>query len=350
MFNIEEYQYDLPKDLIAQVPSSARDGSRLLLVKRLQASYSDHFFFDLPQLLRRGDLLVVNNTKVVPARLFGRKESGGRIEILVLDQGGLGGEGSQTRRCLFRSSKPPQKGMRLLFDKKLVGQVNALGENGLVEITFHGNAIDSHLEKNGTMPLPPYIHRLPQDARGGLDKERYQTIFSREKGAIASPTAGLHFTESLVKSLKKTGIDIVEVTLHVGHGTFRPVRSADIREHNIGEEIFHVSRDTALAVNRAKRGGQRVIAVGTTVVRTLESVASEKGLICHGRGKTSLMITPGYRFRVIDGMITNFHLPGSSLLFLVSALAGLDLIRKAYQWAINKRYRFYSYGDAMLIL
>ena len=189
MFNIEEYQFDLPEDLIAQVPSSARDGSRLLLVKRLQASYSDHFFFDLPHLLQRGDLLVVNNTKVVPARLFGRKESGGRIEILVLDQGGLGGDRSQTRRCLFRSSKGPRKGMRLLFDKKLVGHVKALGENGLVEITFHGNSIDSHLEENGTMPLPPYIKRRPQDTRGGLDKERYQTIFSREKGAIASPTA-----------------------------------------------------------------------------------------------------------------------------------------------------------------
>ena len=240
--------------------------------------------------------------------------------------------------------------MRLLFDKKLVGHVKALGENGLVEITFHGNSIDSHLEENGTMPLPPYINRRPQDTRVEMDRERYQTIFSKEKGAIASPTAGLHFTKSLVENLKETGIDIVEVTLHVGHGTFRPVRSADIREHKLGEERFHVSRETALAINRAKKGGRRVIAVGTTVVRTLESVFSENGLICHGGGKTSLMITPGYRFRVIDGMITNFHLPGSSLLFLVSALAGLEVVREAYERAIKKRYRFYSYGDAMLIL
>ena len=350
MFNIEEYQFDLPEDLIAQVPSSVRDGSRLLHVKCLQASFSDHFFFDLPQLLQPGDLLVVNNTKVVPARLFGRKESGGHIEILVLDQGDIGRDRSQTRWCLFRSSKRPRIGTRLLFDKKLVGQVKALGENGLVEIAFQGNSIDSHLEENGAMPLPPYIKRPPADTHRELDKERYQTIFSREKGAIASPTAGLHFTGSLVKDLKETEIEIVEVTLHVGHGTFRPVRSVDIREHKLGEERFYVSPETALAVRRAKKGGRRVIAVGTTVVRTLESVFSENGEICYGRGKTDLMITPGYRFRVIDGMITNFHLPGSSLLFLVSALAGLELIRKAYKWAIERRYRFYSYGDAMLIL
>jgi S-adenosylmethionine:tRNA ribosyltransferase-isomerase len=200
------------------------------------------------------------------------------------------------------------------------------------------------------MPLPPYIKRTSRDSRKGLDKERYQTIFSRELGAIASPTAGLHFTDSLVKNLKKARIQIIEVTLHVGYGTFQPVRSADIREHKLGEEEFHISRETALAVNRAKKEGRRVIAVGTTVVRTLESAFSDKCGICQGRGKTDLMITPGYRFRVIDGMITNFHLPGSSLLFLVSAFAGLELLRKAYGWAIEKRYRFYSYGDAMLVL
>ncbi|MBN2125166.1 MAG: tRNA preQ1(34) S-adenosylmethionine ribosyltransferase-isomerase QueA [Deltaproteobacteria bacterium] len=352
MYRIEDYDYDLPEHLIAQVPAGRRDESRLLVVGRRGESLSDRLFFDLPRLLRPGDLLVVNNSRVVPARLFGRKESGGRIEILVLEHDLLGPSGNNTRWCLLKSSKRPSRGSRLLFDSGISAVVQDLGRDGLVRVTFQGtDSIDAHLEERGKMPLPPYIRRRsPGNALESLDRERYQTVFSREKGAVAAPTAGLHFTGELVEALNRRGVGLAELTLHVGHGTFRPVRTYDIRNHRLGEEAFVIDARTSDAIRRCRKDGGRIIAVGTTVVRTLESVADTEGAVVPCGGKTDLLITPGFQFRVLDGMITNFHLPRSSLLFLVSAFAGLELTRKAYQWAIDRQYRFYSYGDAMLIL
>jgi S-adenosylmethionine:tRNA ribosyltransferase-isomerase len=350
MFNIEDYNYDLRQELIAQVPATSRDHSRLLFVDRKSASISDHRFFDLPGLLKPGDLLVVNNTRVIPAKLLGRKESGGRVEILVLEHQGTDGPITDVRWCLLRSSKRPKKGSRLFFERDVLGVVDDLGEEGLTKIAFYGPLpIDTLLEENGYMPLPPYIKR-DDNLLSGIDRERYQTIFSQKRGAVAAPTAGLHFTETAIEKLGEAGVSLKPLTLHVGHGTFRPVRTRDIRKHNLGEESYIIEQDTAEAVNSAKRDGRRVIAVGTTVVRTLESAAGPTGEIAYGRGKTDLLITPGFRFRVVDGIITNFHLPRSSLLFLVSAFGGYELIKKAYRWAIEEEYRFYSYGDAMLIL
>jgi S-adenosylmethionine:tRNA ribosyltransferase-isomerase len=349
MFNIEDYNYDLRQDLIAQVPSSTRDGSRLLFVDRQRSEFSDYHFYDLPGLLKSGDLLVVNNTRVVPARLFGRKDSGGQVEALVLEHQD-GETDSDTRWCLLKSSKRPKKGGRLFFENGVYGVIEDSAEDGLARISFHGpQTIDRLMEEKGIMPLPPYIRR-DNNGFAALDRERYQTVFSRNKGAVAAPTAGLHFTGESVERLRQCGVDLVELTLHVGHGTFRPVRVTDIREHRLGEETYIIEPDTAEAINRARRENRRVIAVGTTVVRTLESAVDAGGEIVPGRGRTGLLITPGFKFRAIDGIITNFHLPKSSLLFLVSAFGGYELIKKAYEWAVEKEYRFYSYGDAMIIL
>jgi S-adenosylmethionine:tRNA ribosyltransferase-isomerase len=351
MFDIEEYDYGLPDDLIAQVPLPDRDKSRLMVVDRSTGSLNDRHFLELPELLLPGDLLVVNNTRVVPARLFGRKESGGHIEILVLDLSDEETRKPGTRWCLLRSSKRPKKGNRLFFEDNLLGVVEDLREDGLIQITFQGpRSIDSLLEDKGMMPLPPYIKRKEKDRLSELDRERYQTVFAERKGAVAAPTAGLHFTKGLLARLEQAGISMVPLTLHVGHGTFRPVRSRDIREHRLGYEAYDLSPETAHAIERSKSEGRRVVAVGTTVVRTLESVAGFEGEIKSGRGRTDLLITPGFSFKVVDALITNFHLPRSSLLFLVSAFAGVELVRKAYQAAVAKAYRFYSYGDAMLIL
>jgi S-adenosylmethionine:tRNA ribosyltransferase-isomerase len=351
MFDIEDYDYTLPDELIAQVPLPDRDKSRLMVVERLSGSLDDRHFFELPELLVPGDLLVVNETRVVPARLFGRKESGGRIEILVLEHPPEETGKPETRWCLLRSSKRPREGSHLLFEKDVSGIVETLGKDGLIQIAFRGpQSIDSLLEERGMMPLPPYIRRQEKDRLSELDRERYQTVFAEKRGAVAAPTASLHFTGALMAKLEQAGISLVRVSLHVGHGTFRPVRTRDIREHRLGYEAYGIDPEAAQAITGAKQEGRRVIAVGTTVVRTLESVAGAKGEVKSGTGKTDLFITPGFSFKVVDALITNFHLPRSSLLFLVSAFAGLDLIRSAYRRAIETAYRFYSYGDAMLIL
>ena len=366
MFDIQDYEYDLPEELIAQVPAERRDQARLLFVDHSSGSFSDRHFYELPSLLEPGDLLVVNNTRVIPARLFGRKESGGRIEVLVLEHAGSQTQKSNTRWCLVKSAKRPRKGSRLEFGPEVFGFVEDIGKDGLTLIRFVGPtafskdskpeekapnfSIDQFLEEKGAMPLPPYIKRDRQDGRSMSDRERYQTIFSHQRGAVAAPTAGLHFTKDLLEKLNRSGVTVVALTLHVGHGTFKPVRTRDIRKHELGEEDYIIESTTAETINRFKKTGKRIIAVGTTVVRTLETVAGPNGEISDGKGRTALFITPGFRFRVIDGMLTNFHLPRSSLLFLVSAFAGLQLTMKAYQWAVKKKYRFYSYGDAMLIL
>ena len=351
MFDVEDYNYELPARLIAQVPASKRDFSRLLVVSRQRTTFLDSHFFDIPKLLRSGDLLVVNDTMVVPARLFGRKESGGRVEILVLEHSEASGKDSRTRSCLLKCSKRPKNSGILFFESGVSGQVQEIVGNGIVKITFRGDrTVDSLLEEKGHMPLPPYIMREEENTHSELDRERYRTVFSAKKGAIAAPTAGLHFTEDLIEKLREAGISIVPLTLHVGYGTFSPVRRKDIRQHQLGEEFFRIEAETARAIERTKGKGGRVVAVGTTVVRALETAAAPDGSVQPGEGKTNLLITPGFSFRVVDALITNFHLPKSSLLFLVSAFAGLELVRKAYRWAVENRYRFYSYGDAMLIL
>jgi S-adenosylmethionine:tRNA ribosyltransferase-isomerase len=239
----------------------------------------------------------------------------------------------------------------LFFDKDMSGVVEDLGKDGLIQIAFQGpGSLDSLLEESGVMPLPPYIRRKQKDPRSALDRNRYQTLFAERRGAVAAPTASLHFSRALLAKLHQTGIGVARLTLHVGHGTFRPVRTRDIRDHPLGYEEYELNQETVNAIQRSKRQGRRVVAVGTTVVRTLESMAQQDGSLKSGRGKTDLLITPGFSFKVVDAMITNFHLPRSSLLFLVCAFAGLELIREAYRAAIERAYRFYSYGDAMLIL
>lgn len=351
MYNLQDYDYELPEELIAQEPVPKRDESRLLGVNRDTGSLADHHFFDLPSLLCEDDLLVVNNVQVVPARLFGRKESGGRVEVLVLEHpAGLPREAPDERWCLVRASKRPKTGSKILLPDGLQGTVTQRGEEGKIRLLFEGaSGVDSVLEKRGCLPLPPYIKRDGNDIRSGLDRERYQTIFSRFPGAVAAPTAGLHFTPELLGSLRARGVAIASITLKVGHDTFKPVREKDIREHRLGEEEYSVDAEAANAIEETKRKGGRVISIGTTVLRALEFVFQKRGRITADSGATDLLIYHGFQFRVADGLLTNFHLPRSSLLFLVSAFAGYDLTMKSYHWAVRNRYRFYSYGDAMLI-
>ncbi len=352
MFDLEDYDYELPPGLIAQVPAPERDHSRLLVVDRKKGIFSDLHFFNLPEQLRPGDLLVVNDTRVFPARLFGRKETGGRIEILVLESSEQAGKSQCIRTCMLKSAKGPKPGVHLIFDAGVTGRVEEVMENGLVRIAFEGEkSIDALIEEAGQMPLPPYIRRnAVNDPRAALDQNRYQTVFSRQTGAVAAPTAGLHFTDAVIQGLKKHGVSITAVTLHVGYGTFQPVRTSNIREHRLGEERFRIAPETAKAIRDTKKQGGRVVAVGTTVVRTLETAATPDGSVEACQGRTGLLITPGFPFKVVDTLVTNFHLPKSSLLFLVAAFAGLERINQAYQWAVEKKYRFFSYGDAMLII
>jgi len=349
MFRLEEYNYELPAELIAQVPAPRRDHSRLLLLNRQTKLTEDSHFYDLPDLLNPGDTLVVNDTRVIPARLFGRKESGGHVEILVLGHGGSEERNDRTRLCLLKASKRPKVGNFLFFEGGITGRVQQLFDDGKALIQFEGtDPIADLLREKGQMPIPPYIKR-PDNSYSSIDRKRYQTVYSRLEGAVAAPTAGLHFTEDLLEKLGNKGIRLVSITLHVGYGTFQPVRTDDIRHHKLEAEYFRVQDDVSRAIQECKDSGRRVIAVGTTVVRALETAAIRDGAVESGEGMTDLMVTPGFSFKVVDGLITNFHLPKSSLLFLVAAFAGLDLIREVYASAIKKRYRFYSYGDAMFI-
>lgn len=350
MFEIDEYDYHLPPELIAQEPCSDRDRSRLCVVNRGSGGISDRTFLDLPSLVGPGDLIVVNDTRVVPARLKGRKASGGRVEVLVLDHPGVADGSRGVRRCLMKSSKRPEPGGLLLFEGGLRGRVEAVLGGGMVSVAFEGgDLLDRVLEEWGCVPLPHYIRRGEDDPRCSIDRERYQTVYSRLRGSVAAPTAGLHFTDSLMSRITERGARFASVTLHVGYGTFRPVRVRDIRRHRLDEEYFELNPDTAAAINETRLRGGRVLAVGTTVVRTLETAGRPGGRMEPQSGMTGLMITPGHTFRVVDGLITNFHLPRSSLLFLVSAFAGRNLVMRAYEHAVKDGYRFFSYGDAMLI-
>ncbi len=343
MFNIEDYDFYLPKELIAQKPLEERDKSRLLVVYRDRGIWEDSFFFELPRYVKEGDLIVVNDSKVIPARLYGKKKTGGKAEILILE-----GEGDE-RICLLKT-KRPKVGTRLIFPDGVEGEVKEILEDGRVRIRFRIEGdLERYIEEKGIVPLPPYIKRSQDDPLYKIDRERYQTIFAKKKGSVAAPTAGLHFSERLIKELLKKGVKITSVTLHVGYGTFKPVKTKDIRKHDLGKEYFSVSKETAQLIAETKKKGGRVIAVGTTVVRTLETVVKRYGEVVEAEGYTDLLIYPGFRFRVVDALITNFHLPKSSLLFLVCAFAGIDLIKRAYRHAIEKKYRFFSYGDAMFI-
>jgi S-adenosylmethionine:tRNA ribosyltransferase-isomerase len=333
-----DFHYELPPELIAQQPPAQRGQSRLLCLEP-DGSCSDRVIRDLPALLQTGDLLVFNDTRVIPARLFATKETGGRIEILVerlLDD----------RRLLaqVRASKPPRPGMMLQVDGSAEPLWVEAREEPFYRLALRGEGrILDLLERAGHMPLPPYIERADEAA----DRERYQTVLARVPGAVAAPTAGLHFDEALLQAIRDRGARIETLTLHVGAGTFQPVRVDDLAGHRMHSERYEISPSLCEAVAATRAAGRRVVAIGTTSVRALESAADEQGRLRPGSGETRLFITPGYRFRIVDALLTNFHLPESTLLMLVCAFGGHDAVMKAYARAVQGRYRFFSYGDAM---
>ncbi len=335
-----EFYFDLPQELIAQHPLERREDSRLLYISRKSNELKDSQFRQLADLLEPGDLLVFNDSKVIPARLYGHKDSGGKVEILIeriLD--------NKSVLAQVRASKSPGKGTSIYLDNKNNFVVTGRSGEFFQLQVEEGSDIISLLEKFGHIPLPPYIKR--EDA--SEDKDRYQTIYASNPGAVAAPTAGLHFSREIFQQLKKNNINTGYITLHVGAGTFQPVRCDDIKDHKMHREWFSVSDELVQLVEDTRQQGGRVIAVGTTVVRTLESAARD-GKLIPGTGDTDIFIYPGYSFQLIDGLVTNFHLPESTLLMLISAFAGKNMIMKAYEHAIFEKYRFFSYGDAMLIL
>ncbi|GAB3357752.1 tRNA preQ1(34) S-adenosylmethionine ribosyltransferase-isomerase QueA [Lysobacter tyrosinilyticus] len=334
-----DFHYDLPPELIAQAPLPERSASRLLVVPPGDAPFADRSFRDLPSLLREGDLLVFNDTRVIPARLFGQKATGGRVEILI--ERLLGGFDA---RVQLGVSKSPKEGARIALDAG--GELEVLGREGeFYVVRFHvPESLEQWLLHAGRLPLPPYIQREP----GADDDERYQTVFAREVGAVAAPTAGLHFDDALLASLREKGVQFGHVTLHVGAGTFQPVRVDDLDQHVMHSEWLNVGAELIEQIRRTRAAGGRVVAVGTTVVRALESAMCD-GELRPFAGETRLFILPGYRIRSVDVLITNFHLPESTLLMLVSAFVGKGRMFAAYEHAIRERYRFFSYGDAMLL-
>ena len=343
MYSLSDYDYNLPEALIAQQPMAQRDQSRLLCLNRRTGDWEHRNFGDILGLLNPGDLLVANNTKVINGRLLGRKESGGRVEVLILDY--AQGTARNQFECMVRASKRPKPGSRLLFEQGLEAHIEAVHAN-TCSLSFGGRiTLDQALDAIGHVPLPPYIQRSDRPQ----DRSTYQTVYATKRGAIAAPTAGLHFTQPMLDQLRNIGIEIAYLTLHVGYGTFAPVRVDDIRGHQMHSEWFAMDEGVAGAITRAKSRGARVVAVGTTSVRTLEYCASNVGIVTPQRGMCDLFIYPGYEFKVVDAMITNFHLPKSTLMMLVSAFAGRDNILNAYAEAVRQNYRFFSYGDAMLI-
>ncbi|MGE5607073.1 MAG: tRNA preQ1(34) S-adenosylmethionine ribosyltransferase-isomerase QueA [Bacteroidota bacterium] len=338
---VNDFDYPLPPELIAQHPVEPRDHSRLLALNRSLKSLSDRSFFELPSLLSPGDLLVFNDTKVIPARLFAEKEGGSaRIEVFLLKQ--LSGSSWE---CLVRPGKRVKPGVKLLFEEGVSGKVLETTPAGGRIIEFPGEfGFREWLSRVGQTPLPPYI------TEALADPGRYQTIYAKAEGSVAAPTAGLHFTEGLLQELAERGVKTGFLTLHVGLGTFRPVQTERVEEHLMHSEFFTLPPSLVGQIEAAKKAGNRVIAVGTTVVRVLESEADAEGRLKAGSGETAIFIYPGYQFKVIDGLITNFHLPRSTLLMLVSAFAGREFILESYAHAVKNSYRFFSFGDAMLIL
>jgi S-adenosylmethionine:tRNA ribosyltransferase-isomerase len=343
--HIADFDYDLPDELIAQEPLAQRDASRMLALDRATQSWRDSLFVEFPSFLRQGDLVVLNNTLVFPARLVGKRVlSGGHVELLLLRE-----IGSNTWATLARPARRLRVGDRLKFGPdKLLAEVLECQNDGLRVIGFEceGRLADT-LEEVGETPLPPYIKR----SAGALekDRERYQTVYAKSRGAIAAPTAGLHFTSGVLDQICAVGAGVVEITLHVGYGTFEPVRVDEVSHHRVAPEWYSISSEAATAVNNARSRGGRVVGIGTTTTRALESAGDQAGVLSSGSGMAGLTIVPGYQFRVVDALLTNFHLPRSSLLMLVSAFAGRDLILAAYHHAVDMCYRFYSYGDCVLI-
>lgn len=339
--NVKDYDYDLPEELIAQDPLEDRSSSRLMVLDRQTGDVEHRHFTDILEYPHPGDCLVINNTKVIPARLFGVKEdTQAKIEVLLLKR-----KENDIWETLVKPGKKAKPGTKLVFgDGLLTAEVVDVVEEGNRLIQFHYDGIfEEILDQLGQMPLPPYItHQLK-------DKNRYQTVYAKYDGSAAAPTAGLHFTKELLQKVKDMGVDIAEVTLHVGLGTFRPVKVENVLDHHMHSEFYMVSQEAADKINRAKESGHRVIAVGTTSTRTLEAAADENGRLHETSGWTEIFIYPGYQFKVIDALITNFHLPQSTLVMLVSALAGREHVLHAYEIAVKERYRFFSFGDAMLI-
>jgi S-adenosylmethionine:tRNA ribosyltransferase-isomerase len=354
--HISDFDYELPEELIAQRPLGRRDASRMLVLDRAESRWRDGSFSEFPSELREGDCVVVNNTRVFPARLEGRREpTGGRVELLLVRRReDLEGE---TWEALARPARRLDAGARVAFgDGRLSAEVLSATEDGVRRVvrfqtSEEGGDFAALLEEFGRVPLPPYIKRESEDlASRDEDRERYQTVYAAAPGAIAAPTAGLHFTPEIFERLRARGVRVAELTLHVGYGTFAPVRAEDLSRHSVAPESFELSDEAADALNEARARGGRVVAVGTTTVRALESSADERGRVSAGRGETGLTVTPGYRFRAADALLTNFHLPRSSLLVLVSAFAGRELVLAAYRHAVGAGYRFYSYGDCMLVV
>jgi S-adenosylmethionine:tRNA ribosyltransferase-isomerase len=341
--NTSDFAYDLPQELIAQTPLEPRDSSRLMVLPRGGGAIAHRHFRDITEYLRPGDVLVVNNSRVIPARLYGqRADTGAAMELLLLDH-----KGGSRFETLVKPGKRARKGASFVFgDGLLRGTILEVQEDGnrIIEFDCPDHEIYALLDRIGQMPLPPYITTKLED------KERYQTVYSKDLGSAAAPTAGLHFTPELLQKVQEMGVEIAEVTLHVGLGTFRPVKVDDVTKHHMHSEHYSVSTQAAEAIRAAKTEGRRVIAVGTTSCRTLESVAAKYGEVRACAGDTDIFIYPGFQFQVLDGLITNFHLPESTLIMLVSAFCGYENTMHAYQVAVEERYRFFSFGDAMLIL
>ena len=335
-----DFFYDLPERLIAQTPAEPRDSSRLLVYHRDTKKIEHKIFRDIADYLKKGDVLVVNRTKVLPARLFATTKNGGAVEVLLLKRLAL-----DEWEVLVRPGKKCRVGAELKVNDELSLKVQGVTETGERQVKFfYEGAFEEVLSRAGTMPLPPYIHEKLKDP------DRYQTVYCKENGSAAAPTAGLHFTDELLNKIREKGVEIVEVLLHVGLGTFRPVKTEKIEEHVMHSEYYEVSEEAAEAINAAKREGRRVIAVGTTSVRTLETVAGDDGLIRAGKGETRIFLYPPYKMKCVDALITNFHLPGSTLLMLVSCLCSREEVLGIYKEAVQKEYRFFSFGDACLFL
>ena len=339
---LKDFYYDLPEELIAQDPLEKRSNSRLMILDRTSGDVTHRHFLDIKEYLREGDCLVINNTRVIPARLLGaKKDSGGHVEVLLLKR-----ISDNDWECIVRPGKKMREGAQVTFgDGLLDGTVKEVLEDGnrIIEFSYEG-IFEEILDKLGEMPLPPYItHKLQ-------DKNRYQTVYAKYDGSAAAPTAGLHFTTELLDEIRAMGVKIAEVTLHVGLGTFRPVKVDNILEHNMHSEYYEITQEACDIINETKKNGGRVISVGTTSTRTLESAADENGYLEPKAENTQIFIYPGYKFKVIDGLITNFHLPESTLIMLVSALAGREHVLAAYETAVQEKYRFFSFGDAMLVI
>jgi S-adenosylmethionine:tRNA ribosyltransferase-isomerase len=352
---LSDFNYDLPPFLIAQVPPARRGDSRLMVLDRQNGCWEHRSFHHLADYLNSGDLLVVNDTKVLAARLIGRKESGGKVDILLVMKSGKASQEGHTQEweCLAQGSGRLREKTRVLFEENVFGEFLGKTPEGLWRLCLiqgKGEELGASLGKIGYAPLPPYIHRNGDGAMRSQDLERYQTVYAQREGAIAAPTAGLHFSAEALDQIRKKGVGLASLTLHVGMGTFLPVKCEEVEKHRLEPEWFDLQIGVAEAINRSRKGGGRVFAVGTTVTRALESSMDGSGEVRAQQGKTGLFILPGHKFRVVDALVTNFHLPRSTLLMLVSAFAGREFVLAAYEEAIRQGYRFYSYGDAMLIL